>query len=142
MALLRNSYLKVDGIIVFNLKTTIKKGYDIPIVSLFGSSNGLFDSVKLDFSDAMTQAFDLLYELGHRKIAYIGENLTKSRGRLFDSISKNYTDVETYIYENSNRFEKSGQLGVNQILEDNKEQELSEYVVTRELSKHFREFTC
>ena len=67
-----SSYLKVDGIIVFNLKTTIKKGYDIPIVSLFGSSNGLFDSVKLDFSDAMTQAFDLLYELGHRKIAYIG----------------------------------------------------------------------
>lgn len=34
----------------------------------------------------------------------------------------------------------TGVIKVGQILEDNKEQELSEYVVTRELSKHFREF--
>jgi len=114
------SYLKVDGIIVFNLKTTIKKGYDIPIVSLFGSSNGHFDSVNLDFTDAMTEAFDLLYKLGHRKIAFIGENLTKSREKLFESISKNYFDVETYIYETNNRFEKAGQSGVKQMLEENK----------------------
>ncbi len=34
----------------------------------------------------------------------------------------------------------TGVIKVGQILEDNKEQELSEYVVTKELSKHFREF--
>lgn len=114
------SYLKVDGIIVFNLKTAIKKGYDIPIVSLFGSSSGHFDSVNLDFNAAMTEAFDLLHKFGHRKVAYIGENLTKMRGKLFDSISRNYPDMEAYFYENNNRFEKAGQTGVKQMLEDNK----------------------
>lgn len=114
------SYLKVDGIIVFNLKTPIKKGYEIPIVSLFGSAKGLFDSIKLDFTDAMTEAVDLLYRFGHRKIAYIGENLTKSRGKMFENIGSNYSDVETFIYESNNRFEKAGQSGVKQMLNDNK----------------------
>ena len=46
------SYLHVDGIVVFSLRSPVKKGYDIPIVSVFSSIDTNVDSVNISMDSA------------------------------------------------------------------------------------------
>lgn len=113
------SYINVDGIIVFNLASPIKKGYDIPIVSLFTNGNSNIDLVTVNFDYAINDAIELLYEKGHRNIAFIGENYTSAKKYAFYESCKKFPNITAYTYENEYRFEKSGQCGVKDMLADN-----------------------
>jgi len=110
------SYLKVDGIIVFSLQTPVKKGYDVPIVSLFSSIDTAVDSINTNFEPAMNESIELLYSYGHRNIAFIGENHTVGKSELFKKTTKKYRDINTLIIQTEDRFEKAGEKGIKQLL--------------------------
>jgi len=111
------SYLRVDGIVVFGLKTNVKKGYDIPVISLFSSHETNVDAITVDFTRGMQQAIELLYENGHRRIACISEKLTAGKAELFEKICTRFDGVSTTVFESSRRFESAGKDGVRALFE-------------------------
>lgn len=113
------SYLHVDGIITCGLMVPLKKGYDIPIVSLFSSIDKNVDAVKSDIATGMKQAFERLHSLGHRHIAFIGETLTSSKRDCFSETALSFPDVHTYFFTSRERFEKAGQIGIRNLLKEN-----------------------
>ena len=76
------SYLKADGIFVIGLFEELKRGYDIPIVSLLSGVVTSVDSVSSELDSAIVEAVKMLGDLGHKKIAFIafksGESLNKA----------------------------------------------------------------
>jgi len=113
------SYLKVDGIIVFGLRSKLKKGYDIPIVSIFSSSDDRVDSVTTDFKKAIFDSIEKLSELGHKKFAFLGETLTKSKAEFFNTAIKNTLGAKGICFESKMRFEQAGNDCINQLLNSN-----------------------
>lgn len=109
-----SAYLQVDGIIVFNMSPT-DKSFDTPIVSLCGSGNKNVDEIALDINSAMSKAIKLLYDLGHKNIAFASEPLTKSKANMFLSHLKSNSDFKT-VFESKERFEKAGTDCAEQIL--------------------------
>ena len=110
------SYIHVDAIFVLGLRTHLKREHDIPIVSLFSSVDRSVDSVNIDMEGAMREAFALLYNLGHRDIAFLGEPLTQTTQSHFFDVSKEYPDVTVYHYIAPERFQGSGESGVREML--------------------------
>ncbi len=110
------SYIHVDGIFAFGLKTPVKRRYDIPIVALFSSVDTSVDSVRNDMEGGMREAFSLLYRLEHRSIAFIGETLTKSTEMLFEKVSKEYQGITAHLVRTPERFQSSGEVGVKRLL--------------------------
>lgn len=110
------SYLKVDGIIVLGLNTKLKKGYDTPIVSMFSSLDTSVDNVCVDFRSAIFDAVNLLTEYGHRKIAFLGEHLTKEKEILFQDAVTHFGVETSFIHESDCRFEEAGEDGVKHLL--------------------------
>lgn len=111
------SYMKVDGIIVLGLKNKLKKGFDVPIVSVFLNADPFVDAVLTDYMEAYSEAILRLKEYGHRKIAFIGENLTGEKSEQFQKIVKQAEMEMTFLYTSPYRFEKAGEDGVRKILE-------------------------
>ena len=107
------SYLQVDGIITFDLAEPLKKGYDIPIVSLFSAPNPTVDTVSINLIPPMTEALDLLRSLGHEKIAFIGEKHTPVKQQIFRDV---IGEAAPLTIESSLRFEKAGEDGIRQLL--------------------------
>ncbi len=107
------SYLQVDGIITLNLIGPLKKGYDIPIVSVFNTPSPHIDAVRVNLEQPMSDAIQLLYSLGHEKIAFIGEKLTTTKAQLFQKI---IGQPDPLIIESNHRFEKAGEDGIKQLL--------------------------
>ncbi len=108
---------RADGIIVFSLKT-LKKGYDVPIISI-GKSDPAVDSVLIDQSTGICAAVKHLKALGHRKIAFLGEKLTVLRQKIFeDAIKANglFVDEKNTVVTDC-RFENSGFFGMKKLLE-------------------------
>ena len=111
-----SSYLRVDGIIVFDLMSELKKNYDTPIISLFSSIDDRVDSINIDFFSALNDAVSLLWQYGHRNIAFLGEKLTKEKAQKFeDAVSKLGGDNITII-ESTERFEDAGKDAVDKLL--------------------------
>ena len=108
------SYLRVDGIFVVGLEDSPKRGYEIPIVSLLSSSSS-FDSVVFDMDSAIREAVQALRSLGHEKIAFIGEPLTRYKARIFAQ-AMGIDASSSCIIESSYRFEKAGEDGVMELL--------------------------
>ena len=77
------SYMKVDGIITFGLKSALKKGYTTPIVSVLSDISSYVDTVEVDFKSAVFDAVKLLDDYGHKKIAFLGEKLTTAKAELY-----------------------------------------------------------
>lgn len=112
------SYLKVDGLIVFGFKADLKKGYDIPIVSMLSGQNDYIDSVNTDLCSAIFEAVDILISYGHKKIAFIGENLTKSKEKFFVQAMDSHNLTDYKIITSHERFEKAGIDGIRQLNTD------------------------
>lgn len=110
------SFLKVDGLIVFSLRSHLKKAYDTPIVSLFGTAENDVDSVRVDIEKAMREAISLFTEYGHTSIAFIGENLTQSKVKLFEAAMLAAGNEHYTLVQSNRRFEKAGIDGVQQLL--------------------------
>lgn len=113
------SYLKVDGIIVIGTVNELKKGYDVPIVSILSSSNNFADSVGTDTEWAMREAINTLIDYGHKKIAYIGEPLTVTKAAIFEAIIKETDSLSYTVIQSEHRFEEAGINGVKQLLKEN-----------------------
>ena len=110
------SYMKVDGIITFELKSALKKGYTIPIVSVLSNISSSVDTVVVDFKSAVFDAVKLLDDYGHKKIAFLGEKLTTAKAELYKKAMKNIGNSNTTVIESEHRFEAAGEDGVRQIL--------------------------
>lgn len=115
------SYLKVDGIILFDLRSPLKKGYEAPIVSLFSSQDHNVDSVNLDLESAISGAVQVLTGLGHRHIAFLGESLTLQKAKLYQKAMRDAGNPDIHIIQSSSRFEQAGEDGVKQLLSSNRE---------------------
>lgn len=110
------SFLQVDGLIVFSLAEPLKKGYDVPIVSLFSSKDPRVDAVNTDMPLAIGEAVDTLLEYGHREIAFIGEPLTRTKADAFEAAIRRAKNVSGTVVESACRFEEAGIDGVEQLL--------------------------
>ena len=107
------SYLQVDGIIALGLCTPVKKGYEIPVVSIFSGPEPNVDTVAVDLKTPMQEAVTLLRSLGHEKLAFVGEKLTYEKESLFCQIA----GKEQLIFQSEQRFEKAGEDGARWLLE-------------------------
>ena len=103
------SYMKVDGILVLGLQTPVKNGYEIPVVSLLSSLGSNVDEISLDLAGGIAKAVDALYRLGHRKIAFFGENLTEYKAAFFHDSARRYKDLTPIIFKSELRFEPAGE---------------------------------
>ena len=113
------SYLNVDGLIVLGgIKSPLKKGYTTPIVSMLSSDINYTDTVKADLNSAIFEAVDTLIDYGHKKIAFIGENLTKGKGEVFSKAMEKHNICDYEIITSAERFERAGIDGVNQLFTD------------------------
>ena len=110
------SYMKVDGIITFGLKSALKKGYTTPIVSVLSDISSYVDTVEVDFKSAVFDAVKLLDDYGHKKIAFLGEKLTTAKAELYKKAMKNIGNSNINVIESEHRFEAAGEDGVRQIL--------------------------
>lgn len=98
------SYMKVDGMIVFGLKSAPKKGYTAPIVSVFSEAADSFDSVNISLDNAVFDAVRVLNDYGHKKIAFLGEKLTSSKAVLYKNAMKSIGNSNINIIESQYRF--------------------------------------
>ena len=111
-----SSYLKVDGLIVFNLTSKLKKNYDTPIISLFSSVDDQVDSINVDLFSALDDAVLLLWQYGHRNIAFLGERLTKVTACKFESYASKIGCNNVTVIESDKRFEDAGKDAVDKLL--------------------------
>ena len=103
-----SSYLKVDGIIVFGLRSELKKNHNTPIISLFSSIDDKVDSINIDFNAAINDAVSLLWDYGHRNIAFLSESLTKAKAQTFASAMCELGVTDATVIESEKRFEVAG----------------------------------
>lgn len=110
---------KVDGIIVIdNIKQ--KTIHSVPIV-VIGDSE-IYDSIALSMKSAINDAVESLIQSGHKQIAFVGEQLTKSKCRNFiQAMEKSGIRVDyDYIVESDCRFEEAGYDGMKKIFSKGK----------------------
>lgn len=108
--------LKADGIIIYGYRNTDTK-YSVPVVII--GENEIFDSVCLSSAQAMNEAVKSFAQNGRKKIAFIGESLTKSKREIFVEAMKNSglnVNYE-YIFESEKRFQAAGYEAMNCLLE-------------------------
>lgn len=111
------SYLKVDGILIFHLRSQLKKAYDTPIVTLFSTVDTSVDSINTNYKSAIFDAIQILTEYGHKNIAFLGELLTKTKALCFQTAALQTGLSCSYVIESRYRFEKAGIDGIRQLLE-------------------------
>ena len=108
-------YLKVDGIIVFNMSSSIKKGHiQTPIVAVFSSKNVVVDSVRIEFETPIREAIKHLYDTGFKNIAFISEPLTMYKAEKFEKIARKFP-VKYSVIQLESRFEQAGEDGVDKL---------------------------
>lgn len=118
----------VDGIVLitstdqFISKTLqeIKKEFDIPIIVVaVNQMVDYYDSIKIDDHIGVTMAISHLVQLGHKRIGYIGDHLSKHRLDSFkEAVEQNGIKVEErWIKIGSERFEEGGYLRMNEVLQ-------------------------
>ena len=107
-----NSTKSVDGIIIIDAR--LKNSPDgVPIVNL--------STIKKSGNHSAPAVYDQMIKLfkqnGHKKIAYIGEKLTRSKQLLFtEAMNNNLLHVDSdYIVESDKRFEQAGYEAMEQL---------------------------
>lgn len=110
------SYMKVDGIIALELKSTLTKDYTTPIVSVLSDISSSVDMVDVNLESAVFDAVKLLNDYGHKNIAFLGEKLTPVKEELFKKAMKKIKNSNINVIESEYRFEAAGEDGVRQIL--------------------------
>lgn len=110
-------YAKVDAIIIISPSLKSIKNYSIPIVAI-GSKFKNIDSISINMNNAIFNAIDLLKTNGHKKIAFIGENLTKQKEEAFkiEMKKQGFETNSKYIIRSQKRFEDAGIDGMERLL--------------------------
>lgn len=90
------SYLKADGMFIFDRQTPLKKGYSIPVVSLL-SNRALArpHSLQVNLEEPMKDAIAHLRSLGHKHILFAGERLTGGKAAVFREAAAGIQTVPT-----------------------------------------------
>ena len=112
---------RADGLVVFGF-TELKKGYDIPIISVGSTVSGV-DSVVGNLADGIDKAVKHLVDLGHKRIAFVGEPLTTGKRDVFlQSLAKYnvFSRAEDIVMVDS-RFENAGFIGARRLIENKTE---------------------
>lgn len=104
-------YQKADGIILLDGNMDdIKNPDNIPAV-IFSSAKGKeIDTVLVQMDQAVSQAVGYLKEMGHRRIAFIGETLTFRKKEIFlSAMQENGLYVNpSFVVTSEKRFEEAG----------------------------------
>lgn len=94
----------------------------VPIVIIANTAGEIdipiHDVIKIDEEYGIELAIQHLIELGHKKIAYIGDEFSESRYRIYSSLIKKYGLCENkeYTIASSLRFEDAGYQAMKTIL--------------------------
>lgn len=106
---------KVSGIISYEPQI-LKAQNNLPTV-VIGRSD-VYDSIALSWDAPMVEAITYLMENGHKRIAFIGEKLTKTKDTAFiRAMQKCALELpKEYIVESERRFEEAGYEDMNQLL--------------------------
>ncbi|MCQ2387574.1 MAG: LacI family transcriptional regulator [Clostridia bacterium] len=114
-----SSNSNADAIILIGNYSFIKYNKEIPIVSIGKSKNNEIDCVYSRSKEAFYDAIKLLKDNGHTKIAYLGEQLTKSYEKNFIEALRYYALPvhPEFIITDKERFETAGYNAMNKILE-------------------------
>ena len=96
-------HIKVDGIISY--KASKRCDSTVPMVII--GKGAKFDSITLSWNRPIAQMLDLLEANGHKEIAYIGENYTRTKRQAFETEMKK-RGLLPQIAETSERFEAAG----------------------------------
>ena len=111
-------YQKVDGIILIGNYADLTEEYTIPTVRIGYSTTKSFNNVRTDAQAAMDETVKYLMDMGHRKIAFLGESLTSKKANRFNLAMKKYAMPihEEYIINSEERFERGGYQAMEQVL--------------------------
>lgn len=111
------AHLRVDGIIVIDLRVPLKPGYILPIVSL-GKTGSDVTRVYVDPAPAVDRLVARLKEEGHRRFAFVGETKTTGKLKLFQAALRRHrlnVSPELTVVR-PERFEAAGEAGMDQLL--------------------------
>ena len=111
------SYIKVDGLFIVHLRQPISNDCDVPVVALLTNFETTVDAINVDFYAPLKDAVLQLKKLGHEKIAFIGEELTAGRKKVFCNAAKLPFD-DPLVFTSKERFQKAGEDGVRHILKN------------------------
>lgn len=125
-----NLFLKrnVDGIICITLLNEqiagelkqFKEKYNIPVVLVETLIDiPVYDYIKIDDHLGVSMAIEHLLDMGHKRIGFIGENLSKHRlNGYIDTLKKHDIKIdEELIKIGKERFEEGGYKRMNEILQ-------------------------
>ncbi len=112
------SFNRISGAVLLDSLPHTKKGYDAPVVAL-GSSSPAVDAIALDMMPPISAAVGKLKELGHTRIAFLGETLTLTKERLFREAMRRHRLAvdETLVFTESERFENAGYAAAKKLTE-------------------------
>lgn len=105
-----------DGIVLYPAGDVIPET-SIPIVAI-SSQSSKYDSVSCCNEAYFDEIVSYLKDLGHKKIAFVGENLTVSKLEAFDKSMTKFGLIcdKNDIYTISERFERIGYVAVEKML--------------------------
>ncbi|MBQ4110724.1 MAG: LacI family DNA-binding transcriptional regulator [Clostridia bacterium] len=104
--------LGMSAVISFD-NTDYGKDFNLPVLKLCPSNK--YDNVYSDISQGIDSAVLFLKNSGHKRIGYIGEELTATKFNYLKNALKNH-ELEInpdYFYKSSARFEEAGRQGAN-----------------------------
>lgn len=118
-----SSNKRADGIIVVNGRTVAKKYSEVPVVYIGSSkTNDYADTINADYLVGLNEAVFELKNLGHEKIAFIGESLTNRKAEKFTEAIKNNSLplLSDLIISRKERFEEAGYRGIESLYKKKK----------------------
>lgn len=110
------SYLQVDGVVVLQLRQPLKKGYEVPIVSILSSPDPHVDTVSVNLKTPVFEMVRELKRLGHESIAFLGERNTAYKAKLFCEAMQAEALSPELVVESSLRFEQAGADGAARLM--------------------------
>ena len=110
------SYMNVDGVVIFGLKSALKKEYDIPVISLFGLDGTVTDSIAIDEETHTREIVNRLNALGHKNVAVIGEDFAAGSTEVFRKVLEDMNQTHYWFYFSTNRAWKAVEDCVEQLL--------------------------
>jgi len=110
-------YQKVDGIIIISSCSSQKHDSSIPTVYI-DSPSKTHDAINTTWQSGIDCAIEHFMKKGHRKIAYVGDNLASAKQRCFCNAMKKYALplAEEHIVIEQQRYESGGYKAMEKIL--------------------------
>ena len=109
---------KVDAVVILGVLPECDNKTNTALISIGKSSADFGSFVEISLAHGLEKALGCLKELGHKRIAYVGEPLTETKRELIEQLMKNM-DIEVYpelMLCSRYRFAEAGRDGANKLL--------------------------